>query len=130
MSKFSSMLKKLKTYEIPILSTDDENQTVYSDAFIAMVEEDGSIAVSFHVATPPDDALMLGLILTEVKGFRCSNKIGIVDSYFVLSNGDLLFGNEAKLKYDETNKKRIIEKYRMEKMQEDFLRYDENCFNC
>jgi len=124
------MLKKLKTYEIPILSTDDENQTVYSDAFIAMVEEDGSIAVSFHVATPPDDALMLGLILTEVKGFRCSNKIGIVDSYFVLSNGDLLFGNEAKLKYDETNKKRIIEKYRMEKMQEDFLRYDENCFNC
>ena len=130
MSKFSSMLKKLETYEIPILSTDDENRTVYSDSFIAMVEDVGSIAVSFHVATPPDDALMLGLILTEVKGFRCSNKLGIVDSYFVMSNGDLLFGNEAKSKYEEINKKHIIEKYRTEKMQEDFLKYDENCFNC
>lgn len=130
MQKLTSLVNKLNSYGIEISTIDIRNEVVYTKYFIVKVEDDGSLSVSFHVSTHPDESALVCLILKEVRSIGCSNKVRVGESYLALPDGTCKFGKEAFKKFEDLKKNLVIMKYEREKSHEKFLMDDKNCFHC
>lgn len=129
MSKFTSLVKKLKEYEIETSSIDEEKRIVYSPLFVIFVEDDGSLDVSFHVSMPPDEAGILCLILKEVRSVSSSNKVKVGENYLPSKDGTCTFGDEADTNFKKLLQRRIIQNYVTEQKQMEYLLNDNICFH-
>ncbi len=103
---------------------------VYAHYFVVKVEDDGALAVSFHVSTHPDESALICLILKEVRSVGYSNKVRVGESYFTLPDGTCEFGKEAFKKFEDLKKSLVIMKYERDKSHEKFLMDDKNCYHC
>ena len=115
---------------IAITTVDNDNEIVYTHYFVVKVEDDGSLAVSFHVSTHPDESAIVCLILKEVRSIGSSSKIRVGESYFTLPDGTCEFGKDAFKKFDDLRKNLVITKYERDKKHDKFLMDDKNCYNC
>lgn len=130
MTKFTSLINRLNSYGIEISTIDEQNEIVYTRHFVVTVEKDGSLAVSFHVSTHPDESAIVCLILKEVKIVGASSKVRVGESYFSLPDGTCAFGKEAFKKFDDLKKSLVIMRYEKDKSHEKFLMDDKNCYHC
>ena len=129
MSKFTSLVKKLREYEIGITSVDEEKRIVSAPLFTIFVEDDGSLDISFHVLMPPDEAGIICLILIEVKTISSSNKVKVGENYLPEKNGTCSYGNEAYINLKKQMEKKIIYNYVIEQKQLEYLMNNSICFN-
>lgn len=130
MSKYTALVKRLSDYDIPIISSNEEDEIVYSENFVVKVEEDGALSVAFHVSSIPEDVAIVCFILKEVRVVAASSKVRVGDSYYSNPDGTCSFGNDAFKKYEDLKRRLIINRYEKEKNQEKFLMDDKNCFHC
>lgn len=130
MSKYTSVLKKLKQYNIKIKMEDEENEIVYcKGCIISISKEDGSILLSFNVSTLPDEASVLCMIMKEVRSFGTKSNVFIGENYFVYRN-IIYYGEEAHKMCENYRREQIIKMYERKKEEDIIFEDDNNAFYC
>lgn len=130
MSKYTSLLKKLKQYDIDIKMKDEENEIIYcKGCIVSLSKEDGSIILSFNVNTHPDEACVLCLIVKEVRSFGTKNNIFIGENYFIYGNV-IYYGEEAHKMAEIYKREQVIKIYERKKEEDLLFDDDNNAFHC
>jgi hypothetical protein len=134
--KINKINDALVEQDVDVLHIDHEKRQIYGDGFIIYLIEkddkcpaDGTV-ISFHVATQPDDAAVIIMLLRDI--LKPKDNLLIGDSYFGDSDEEkIYFGEEAFKIFEKEKIKGVLSLIMEEKMKTDIVRSDNSfCGNC
>jgi len=131
--KLNSVVEKLTEYgmiifrEYPVVE-ENTNQHVFisEDMVLFLDHNDGTLSVSFHASSRPEEVSRNTLILSEIEDF---DELYIMESYVIDNNNEFLCGDEAFDLVKRSEEAEILKGYMEKRQYEDILR-TAKCFYC
>ena len=116
---------KLKQYNYEIHNQDIVNENekffVVDDAIISTDEVKRNMCVSFHASAKIEDAVILALNLTEIRGV----KLFVGDTFVFDDDGKYIDGKEALEFYEKKRTQDTIDFFMLDQSQKHFLAHAE-----
>jgi hypothetical protein len=131
--KKSAIVDKMIEYgmiifrDYPIVE-ENASQHVFicEDMVLFLDHNDGSLSVSFHAGSKPEEVSRNTLILHEIEEF---NDLYIMESYVIGNNNEFICGEDAFKLVRESEEAKITKRV-VEKMQYENILIKSKCYHC
>jgi hypothetical protein len=131
--KIHAVVDKISEYGIVIFRDypvveENTNQHVFisEDMVLFLDHNDGTLSVSFHASSRPEEVSRNTLILNEIEEF---DELYIMESYVIDNQNEFLCGDEAFNLIKQSEEAKILKGFIEKRHYEDILR-TAKCFYC